>query len=175
MVDVIFLIFVVVVVVFAMVVAFGAPYLPTLSKQAHDALDLLDLKPGQTLLELGSGDGRVLLAAAKQGIHGVGYELNPLLVVVSRLLTWRYRKTVTIHWGNYWAHTWPRADGIYVFLLDRFMSRLDTKVTQWQQGSVRVVSYAFAIPGREPARRLEGLYLYNYAAPRRARNKKIEN
>jgi SAM-dependent methyltransferase len=157
------------VLLFCVVVAFGAPYLPTLSRQAEDALDLLDLNSGQTMLELGCGDGRVLLAAAKRGVHSVGYEINPVLVVVARLMTWRYRGIVSVRWGNYWNANWPRADGIYVFLLDRYMRKLDTKVTQWQQGSVRVVSYAFAVPGRKPSKQTNGLFLYLYDDPRHKR------
>ena len=41
------------------VVAFGPPYVPTLTRNMEAGLDLLDLKPGQTMLELGSGDGEV--------------------------------------------------------------------------------------------------------------------
>src|SRR5690554_3061153 len=96
--------------VFGLVVFFGAPYLPTLKSQKETALDMLDLKPGQTLLELGSGDGRVARSAAKRGVKVVGYELNPFLVILSRIVTWKYRKKVKIIWGNYWRHKWPEAD-----------------------------------------------------------------
>ena len=74
--TVVFIIALVVVLLFGFVVIFGAPYLPTLSRQTEDALELLDLKTGQTLLELGSGDGRVLLAAAKRNLKAVGYEIK---------------------------------------------------------------------------------------------------
>lgn len=170
--DIIWALAVGVVLLFGFVVAFGAPYLPTLAPRTRDALTLLDLKPGQTLLELGCGDGRVLLAAARQGIHGIGYELNPVLVVIARLITWRYRHMVRIRWGNYWRVPLPPADGIYVFLLDRYMSKLDTKITQEQQGSIRLVSYAFAIPGKAIKRQKSGLFLYEYKQPTKAHRQK---
>jgi ribosomal protein L11 methylase PrmA len=78
--TVVFGVFAVLVILFGFVVAFGAPYLPTLRPQITMALDMLDLKKGQTLLELGSGDGRVMMAAAERGWNVIGYELNPLLV-----------------------------------------------------------------------------------------------
>jgi ribosomal protein L11 methylase PrmA len=68
---------------FGFVLIFGAPYLPTLDKPMKAALELAELKPGQTLLELGCGDGKVLIAAAKQGVHATGFELNPLLVIAT--------------------------------------------------------------------------------------------
>ena len=58
-----------IVLLFTSAVGFGAPFLPTLRKRVNDALDLLDLKEGQTMLELGSGDGRLLRAAAGRQIY----------------------------------------------------------------------------------------------------------
>src|SRR3989337_2804463 len=111
------LIAIIIVFLFSFVILFGAPYLPTLKSRTADALELLNLKPGQTLLELGSGDGRLLRLAAKQGINSIGFELNPLLVLYSRLINLRYRKLIRVKWGNYWNKKLPSADGIYVFLL----------------------------------------------------------
>ncbi len=147
---------------FGFVVLFGAPYLPTLKKQTETALDLLALRPGQTLLELGCGDGRVLKAAARRGLKSVGYELNPLLVIIARLNTLRYRKQVTIIWGNYWTQAWPPVDGIFVFLLNKYMLKLDNKITQAYQRPVKLVSFAFKIPHKTVAQKKAGLYLYTY-------------
>ena len=147
---------------FALAVFFGAPYLPTLKPQISDALDMLDLEPGQTMLELGSGDGRVMLAAAKRGWNVVGYEINPLLVIFSWFLTLRYRKRVKIIWGSYWRKPWPECDGIFTFLLDRYMARLDEQIWLNCKKPVRVVSFAFKIPGKRIAKRKKGLYLYTY-------------
>lgn len=162
MLEPVILVVIATVALFGFVVAFGAPYLPTLRHQSLTALDLLDLQPGQTLLELGSGDGRVLKAAARRGLNAVGYELNPLLVVLSRLSTWRYRRQVKIIWGNYWLQPWPKADGIFVFLLNKYMAKLDTKVVQYSYKPVKLVSFAFAVPGRLPDQTKAGLYLYWY-------------
>lgn len=157
------IIVVVVVLLFGFVVLFGAPYLPTFSKQAETALDLLDLKPGQSLLELGSGDGKVLCAAAKRGILVTGYELNPLLVVFSWLRTRRYRENVRVRWGNYWQAEWPQTDGIYVFLLDKYMKRLDKTIVQKYSGQkVKLASFAFKIPGKNPHKVKDGVHLYTY-------------
>lgn len=153
----------VVVLLFGFVVAFGAPYLPTLKPRTDDALDLLRLKPGQTLLELGCGDGRVLRAAAQRGIRSIGYELNPLLVIIAKLVTWRYRKLVKVRWADYWQIALPPCDGIYVFLLDRYMQRLNEKVMREAARPIRLVSFAFEVPARTPKQRKNGLFLYEYS------------
>jgi 16S rRNA A1518/A1519 N6-dimethyltransferase RsmA/KsgA/DIM1 with predicted DNA glycosylase/AP lyase activity len=144
------------------VVAFGAPFLPTLKPKIPIALDLINLKPGQTLLELGSGDGRVLKAAAQRGLKAVGYELNPLLVVYSKILTFRYRKQVRVVWGNYWKKQWPPAEGIFVFLLRPYMEKLDKKITTECRKGTKLVSFAFTIDSHKPAKVKDGVYLYTY-------------
>lgn len=157
-----FVIAIATILIFSFVIFFGAPFLPTLKGRTNEALDLLDLKPGQTLLELGSGDGRILRAAAKRGIKSVGYELNPLLVIWSTLVSLKYRKLITVRWGNYWRHKLPVTDGIYVFLLNPYMEKLNNKIEQEISKPVKLVSFAFAIPGKKPAKELNGLMLYKY-------------
>lgn len=148
---------------FAGVLVVGAPYLPTLSSRIDDAIELLDLKPGQTMLELGSGDGRLLKAAAQKGIHAVGYELNPLLVLYARLTCWRYRALITIKWKNYWTAEWPPADGMYVFLLNPYMSKLHKKIIQYTNNKpFRLVSFAFEITEKKPVKEKESMFLYEY-------------
>jgi SAM-dependent methyltransferase len=144
------------------VVFVGPPYLPTLRRQVAAALDLLDLEEGQTMLELGSGDGRVLLAAAKRGWKVVGIELNPLLVFLSFIVTFKYRKQVRIIWGSYWGAPWPRADAVFTFMLPRYMARLDKRMEQWRPEKVHLASFAFTIPGKEPITSKQGVYLYEY-------------
>jgi hypothetical protein len=148
---------------FVFVVAFGAPYLPTLKQQIGVAFDLASLKPGDTLLELGSGDGRVLIAAAERGINAVGYELNPLLFAYSWIRTLKYRKLVKVKLGNFWKAKWPQADGIFVFLLQPFMEKLNKKIIHAYAGqNVKLVSFAFTIKSKEPAKEQKGLFLYQY-------------
>lgn len=157
----------VILLMFGLVVFVGAPWVPTLKSQQEAALDLLDLKPGQTMLELGCGDGRVLKAAARRGWKAVGYELNPMLALIAWLNTLRYRGQVKVVWGNYWTKSWPDADGIFVFLLPKYMEQLDKKIIQRFSKSVKLVSYAFQIPSRHIDNEREGVYLYKYHAKAR--------
>lgn len=150
----------IIVLLFASAIAFGAPFLPTLRKRVPDALELLDLAPGQTLLELGSGDGRILRAAAQCGVKSIGYEINPLLVVWSMLINVRYRKLITVRWRNFWHVPLEPADAIYVFLLDPYMKKLNNKIVQEVKQPIKVVSFAFAFPGHEPLKQINGQMLY---------------
>jgi ribosomal protein L11 methylase PrmA len=163
--QIVALVLIVLAFLFGFVVAFGAPYLPTLNKQTVRALDMLDLRPGQTLLELGCGDGRVARAAAERGITVVGYELNPILVLIAKLNTLKYRKLVTIKLANFWQVTWPPTDAIFVFLLDKYMGKLDKKIVQQvaaQGKPLKLLSYTFQVPGRKAITKKGGLFLYEY-------------
>lgn len=150
------------IIVFGAVILRGAPYLPTMRRDVEHALDLIDLKPGQTLLELGSGDGIVAKAAAERGLNVVGYELNPLLVLASRIRCRKY-ENVEIIWGDYWRKTWPPSDGMYVFLLDNFMTKLNEKVEDYRQGKpYKLVSHSFQIKEKKHAKSHRTFYLYLY-------------
>ena len=153
---------IIVFIIFNFVIIFGAPFLPTLKHQVPKAVELLDLKPGQTLIELGSGDGRVLIYAAQAGLNVVGFELNPLLAIYSWIRTRKYGKKVRIIWGNYWKKPWPETDGIFVFLLDPYMNKLNKKIIQRYKNEIKLVSFAFKIPERKHDVESKGLYLYKY-------------
>jgi SAM-dependent methyltransferase len=140
----------------------GPPYVPTLTRSMETALDMLDLEAGQTLLDIGSGDGRVLAAAARRGWRAVGIEISPFLVVVARVRCWRYRKQVRVLWGNYFTTKWPPADAVFGFNLQRQMGRLDQLITQWHTKPVRLASFAFTIPGRKPVGERDGVRIYEY-------------
>jgi SAM-dependent methyltransferase len=148
---------------FSFVIVIGPPYLPTLSPQVTAALDLLDLEPGQTMLELGCGDGKVLIAAAERGWKVIGIEINPILVLVCKLRTWRYRKLVTVRLGNYWnLKLWGKADAIFGFVLPKYMTKLDNLIETWHSKPLKLASFAFKIPGKKIDKENKGVFLYMY-------------
>lgn len=144
---------------FGLVVFVGAPYLPTLTPQIEAAFDLLDLKKGQKLLELGCGDGKVLILAAQKGYEAVGIEINPFLAAIARLRTRRFGNKVRVIWGNYWLLDWPRCDGVYAFLIDSFMPKLEERMRSY---GGKMASVAFRIPNRSISREKNGVFLYEY-------------
>jgi SAM-dependent methyltransferase len=148
---------------YAIVLPFGAPYLPTMKKQREEALDLLAPKPGQTFVDLGCGDGRMLALAASRGLKAIGYELNPFLALYAWITTRRYRKQVKVKLANFWHADLSSADGVFVFLIDHFMRRLDNLMRRSVHGrQLKLVSYSFKIPAKKPARQRGALFLYVY-------------
>lgn len=142
----------------------GAPYLPILGKQSKQLLDLVDLKPGQTLIDLGAGDGRLLKDAARRGAYGIGYEINPFIYLISVINCWHYRKYIRLHLGNYWQVKLPQADVIYVFLIDHFTDKLVAKLIKEITRPTLIVSYVFDLPGLEVVRRNHNAQVYRLPA-----------
>jgi hypothetical protein len=147
---------------FALGALLGAPYLPVRRQDEQSLLDLGELKAGDTLIDLGAGDGRLLKVAAKRGIKGIGYEINLLLYLWSLINCWRYRRLVTLRWGNYWDVKLPQADAIYVFLISHYMAKLDEKLTREITKPTKVISYVFRIPNKKPYKTTKNASLYLY-------------
>jgi SAM-dependent methyltransferase len=146
---------------YGFVLLFGAPYFPSLKPHIRAALDLLDLKEGQVVYDLGCGDGRFLKAAARRGVKAVGYELNPFMFAYSWLTTRRYRKLIKVRWGNFWKADLSPADAVFVFLLDKYMPQLDAKIKKSGK-HLKLASHTFKVPSKKAAAQKYGVYLYKY-------------
>jgi hypothetical protein len=118
-----FWLFAVLVLLFGFVAFFGAPYVPSLRKEVHTAFeDLYNISPTDIVVDLGSGDGLVLLEATARGAKGYGYELNPLLALISRV---RLRGKATIYTKNMWQAELPSdVTLIYAFTVTRDSRKL---------------------------------------------------
>lgn len=114
----------IVVLLFGFVVLFGAPYVPSQRRYLKHLFDHIRLGPNDTLVDLGSGDGVVLRVARRYGARVVGYELNPVLVAVSRMLSVG-DKAVTTRLANAWRTRFPDETTIvYIFSVGQDEARL---------------------------------------------------
>ncbi|MBF1024390.1 MAG: hypothetical protein HXK98_00630 [Candidatus Nanogingivalaceae bacterium] len=103
----IFAVFAVVVTMFGFVAFTGAPYVPSRRRDLQRAFnELYQLKEADSLVDIGSGDGVVLREASRRGARAIGYELHPLLVLLSRWLS-RGDKKVSVRLANFWRTPLP--------------------------------------------------------------------
>lgn len=117
------------VVVFGFVAFLGAPYVPSQHRYLKQAFtDLHPIGTNDKLVDLGSGDGVVLRMATKQGARAVGYELNPILVLLSRLISAR-NTGIEIHLASYWSAEFPSdTTVVYAFTVSRDIKRMAQKI-----------------------------------------------
>lgn len=146
--------------VFALGAILGAPYVPILKKSRIDLLDMIDLAPGATIIDLGSGDGAFALEAVRRGYKVIGYEINPILVVIAQLRLLRYRSQATVYLRDFWQVKLPAADAIYVFLIDRYMQKLEAKLVSELTKPTLVVSHVFTLPTVEPIKKNQNTTVY---------------
>ena len=143
-------------------VFFGAPYVPT-RKRDVEALFKIVTKD-DVLVDLGSGDGRLVRAAAEKGIRAYGFELSPLLVFISWLNVRSVRKLATIRLRDYWRMELPSdTTVVFVFLAGTYMQKLRTylraEATRLER-PLTLVSYGFELPGYTPTRKDGALLVY---------------
>lgn len=142
-----------VVILFCFVVFFGAPYVPSHRSQIRRAFTLLrPLKKSDVVVDLGSGDGIVLRQAIALGAKkAIGYELNPVLVWISRFLSRRYGKAITICVANMWSSHPPVGTTlVYAFSVGRDLDRLAALLYRWADELDRpidCVMYGHELPG----------------------------
>ncbi len=131
-----------------------APYIPTPQIIVEKMLEASHLKPGETLYDLGSGDGRIVITAAqKYKANAVGIELSPDLCHSTRA---RVRKLgleaqVKIVQGNLLKVDLSHADVVTLYLLTSSNDRLRPNLEHDLKPGARVVSNDFEIRGWKPA------------------------
>ncbi|MEK7473613.1 MAG: hypothetical protein AAB668_02720 [Patescibacteria group bacterium] len=129
-------------------VGVGAPWLPVRKQDIEAAFRLVDVGPDDVVIDLGSGDGRLLVEAAKRGARVVGYELNPFMAWLSRVRLKSFKDHAIIHRTNLLRADVSHATVIFIFGMGTIMSAVEKKLRREARPDVRIVSFAFELPGR---------------------------
>jgi predicted RNA methylase len=142
----------------------GAPFVPSTGKVTQKMVEFAHIRPGDVVYDLGSGDGRLLFAAAKLGARAIGYEINPYLVLLTniRILFSPYRKQVKVVWHDFWGAKLADADTVFIYLLPWKMDTLANKLQKSLPAGARIVSNSFIFPKWKMADQGEKLHVYSY-------------
>ncbi len=134
-------------------------WVPTPQTLVDKMLDIAKVTPQDYVMDLGSGDGRNIIAAAKRGARAHGVEYNPDMVELSRRNAAKegVADKATFSQGDMFEADISQANVMALFLLPDNMRRLTPKFLAMKPGS-RIVANAFGIDGWEPDRteRAEG-------------------
>jgi SAM-dependent methyltransferase len=128
-----------------------AVWVPTDAAVVEKMLDVAKVTAQDFVVDLGSGDGRTVIAAAKRGAKAVGFEYNPDLVVLSRKLAQQtgVADKATFIQGDMYEADFSDATVLALFLLPSNLEKLKDKILALKPGS-RVVLNSFRIFGWEP-------------------------
>ena len=147
---------------------FGPPSVPTRPGRIRRALTLANLQPGETLYDLGAGDGRVLLIAAKEfGARSVGIEIGPIqcALIGLRVIASGLGNKVQIKLGNYFKADVKEADVVFIYATSRQMPRLASRLEKQMRPGSRVVSISADFPEWEPTDFDEAYLIFIYEMP----------
>ena len=120
-------------------------------------LEAAKLMAGQKLVDLGSGDGRIVVTAAKQfGARSIGYEIDKELVAISRakIADAKIAELATIEASDMFKADLTDVDVLAIYLYPEVMNQLKKQIEQMNPGGI-VVSHQFKFPGIEPDKAIE--------------------
>ena len=156
-------------IVFAISIAWtrsrGAPWAPTPMSVVHKMLTLAEAGPDDLVYDLGCGDGRMIITAARRyGSRAVGIELDPLRYLWCQLLITilGLRGQVRIVFGDFFKQDLGDADVVTCYLLQDTNNMLEKKLTRELHPGARVVSNYFTFPNLQLVRQDEEAELYMY-------------
>ncbi len=139
----------------------GAAPIPSRRSTVTAMMRLAEIVPGQKLYDLGSGDGRVLFAAAKQGANCTGFEINPFLFWYTRIRAWLKRaKSVRVLRSDFWENPINDADVVTVYLVPSAMARLQTKAKAEMRPGAKIIAAVYPFPDWPPVKQDGKAYLY---------------
>jgi precorrin-6B methylase 2 len=128
----------------------------------------VNLRPGETLHDLGAGDGRVLLIAAGEfGANAVGIEVGPVqcAVIWLRIAASGLGNNVQLKWGNYFNADLSKADVVFIYATSREITRLALHLTEQMKPGSRLVSISADFPEWEPSEFDEESLIFVYTMP----------
>src|SRR5512146_2837964 len=124
----------------------GLPWYAARPARIRKALQLAQVRPGEVVYDLGAGDGRVLIMAAREfGARAVGIEISP----VHCLVAWLAARTngvadkVSIRLGNFYTTRMADADVVFAYMTSKEAPRIRTHLERQMRPGARLVTISF--------------------------------
>jgi len=147
-----------------------APYVASPSRVVELMLEMAKIKPGETVFDLGSGDGRIVVAAAgKYKAKAIGVEISPKLVAAATAEIEKAGLTgqARVMQGDVLQADLSGADVVTMYLETQLNAQLKPRLEKFLKPGARVVSHDYPVPGWKATRveKIEGrqahtIYLY---------------
>ena len=151
-------------------IVLDVPYVPTPQKVVDGMLKLADVQKGDVVYDLGCGDGRIVITAAKDyGATGIGVDLNPERIeeANANAIDAKVDDKVTFYEGDLFDFDFSKADVLTLYLLPDVNLKLMPKIQSEMKPGSRVVSHAFDMGDWEPDKKIsvDGKTIYLWIIP----------
>lgn len=137
----------------------GAPYVRSSHKRIRQMIRFAKLRLTDRVVDLGSGDGRILATAAPHVKKAIGYERNPFLVLLSKI-RFRNEPKVTVYARSLMRADLHQATVVFTYLMPPLMQQLTRKFRAELPPGARIISNGFPLPGWKPERYKDNVFLY---------------
>lgn len=141
----------------------GGIYVGTPVKAIATMIELAEIKPTDIVMDLGSGDGRLLIAAAKAGAKkSIGYEIQHWLVKQSRetVATEHLEDKIEIHPDSFWHVDVSNTNLVLLYQISYAMKGIEKKLQKELPIGARVVANGFKFPKWKEERTIDNVRLY---------------
>ncbi len=128
-----------------------APWWRTNSKTARAVCKLGSINSKDFIIDLGCGDGEVLIQAAKLGARGVGIEIDPIRYLIAKVRgdINKVPQKIKFKRGNFFNEDISSASVIIVYLVPKTLEKLVPKFKKELKKGTRIVSFVYEIKGLE--------------------------
>jgi SAM-dependent methyltransferase len=133
--------------------AWGAPWLPAPLRTVRKMLQRAGVQPGQRVVDLGAGDGRIVIAAALWfKAEAVGVEIDPVRCAIANTLIRMLglRDRAHVQYGNLFEFDLSDVDVVTLYLWPSTNQRLRSRLLKQLRTGAKVVSYKFSLYGWTP-------------------------
>ncbi|NTU55940.1 MAG: hypothetical protein HGA79_06805 [Anaerolineales bacterium] len=147
---------------------YGLPSKPTKPDRIRKAMGLVNLKPDEVLYDLGAGDGRVLLIAAREfGAKAVGLEIGPVQIALVwlRILLGGLGDRVQVRLQNFYKADLGGADVVFIYATLQELMKLAPHLAKQMKPGSRVVSISADFPEWEPSTFDDSDLIFVYEMP----------
>jgi SAM-dependent methyltransferase len=148
------LVFVVVLLWILVPALYGLPPVPSRPERIQKALQMANLQPNETLYDLGAGDGRVLLIAARDfGAKAVGLEIGPIqcALIWLRAAANGFGNQIKVRWENYYKADLKDADVVFVYATSKELIKLAPHLESEMKKGSRLLSISADFGEWEPS------------------------
>jgi predicted RNA methylase len=141
-----------------------APFLPTNYKKVDLMIKEAHLMQTDTVFDLGSGDGRIVITAAEMGVkEAVGFEINPALNLFAKAWAKVMRlKNTNFITKSFWRADLAECNKLFLYLLPKTLDKLETKIIEEMHSGSRIISYKFKFKNLKLVKSLEKDEIYVY-------------
>lgn len=138
----------------------GAPFEPSKRKIVKKMISLAGNLKGKKAVDLGSGDGRIPLSLEEAGAKAYGIEINPYLVLFSRIKFFILKSNVKIKLNSFWKENLKDYDVIMLFQVDYIMEKLGNKIKKECKPGTKIISHHWKFPNLKLKKEIDDIYVY---------------